>query len=67
LTEQVMLGVRRREGLPVSVLPAPAHAVLPQLATWGLVEPGYRSGHVVLTQRGRLLADAVVRELLTAA
>jgi oxygen-independent coproporphyrinogen-3 oxidase len=66
LTEQVMLGVRRREGLPVGVLPAPAHALLPQLASWGLVEAGYRGGRVVLTQRGRLLADAVVRELLTA-
>ena len=66
LTERVMLGVRRREGLPVSVLPAPAHAVLPQLASWGLVEPASHAGRVVLTQRGRLLADAVVRELLDA-
>jgi putative oxygen-independent coproporphyrinogen III oxidase len=64
LTEQVMLGVRRREGLPVQVLPEPARRSLPQLATWGLVEPGFAAGRVVLTQRGRLLADAVVRELL---
>jgi oxygen-independent coproporphyrinogen-3 oxidase len=66
LTERVMLGVRRRDGLNVSVLPGAAHAVLPELATWGLVEPGFAGGRVVLTQRGRLMADAVVRELLSA-
>jgi hypothetical protein len=37
--------------------------VLPQLASWGLIDHGVR---VVLTQRGRLLADAVVKELLAA-
>jgi putative oxygen-independent coproporphyrinogen III oxidase len=60
-TERVMLGVRRRAGLPPDELPAAARDVLPQLARWGLIEPGER---VVLTQRGRLMADHVVRELL---
>ncbi|HET8582378.1 MAG TPA: radical SAM family heme chaperone HemW [Jatrophihabitans sp.] len=60
-TERVMLGVRRRAGLAPDELPAPARDVLPQLARWGLIEPGER---VVLTQRGRLMADHVVRELL---
>ncbi|HET6876917.1 MAG TPA: radical SAM family heme chaperone HemW [Jatrophihabitans sp.] len=68
LTEKVMLGVRRREGLAVSGLPEPARARLAQLASWGLVERGGAAGErVVLTQRGRLMADAVVKELLTAA
>jgi len=66
LTERVMLAVRRREGLAVSELPGPAARVVPQLVRWGLVDPA-RPDRVVLTQRGRLLADAVVRELLTAA
>jgi len=67
-TERVMLGVRRREGLAVLDLPRPAQAAVPQLATWGLVDPrGLDAGRLVLTQRGRLMADAVVRELLSAA
>jgi putative oxygen-independent coproporphyrinogen III oxidase len=67
-TEQVMLGVRRREGLLLDELPPPVHDVVPQLARWGLVEyAAVESGRIVLTQRGRLMADAVVKELLTAA
>ncbi|GAB2458214.1 coproporphyrinogen-III oxidase family protein [Jatrophihabitans fulvus] len=73
-TERVMLGVRRREGLPVMSLPERARAIVPQLAQWGLVERwGIVDGRVdgvggrlVLTQRGRLMADAVVKEILTA-
>jgi putative oxygen-independent coproporphyrinogen III oxidase len=66
LTERVMLAVRRREGMALDELPAAAAGVVPQLARWGLVDPT-SPDRVVLTQRGRLLADAVVRELLTAA
>jgi putative oxygen-independent coproporphyrinogen III oxidase len=63
--EQVMLGVRRRDGLAMSVLPAERHEAARQLATYGLVEHGaLEHGRIVLTQRGRLMADAVVRELL---
>jgi putative oxygen-independent coproporphyrinogen III oxidase len=62
-TERVMLGVRLREGLPTSELTDAARGALPQLASWGLVERG--AERVVLTQRGRLMADAVVRELLS--
>ena len=65
LTEQVMLGVRRREGLRNDSLPPAAQERLPELARWGLVEPGaLDGGRVVLTRRGRLLADSVTRELL---
>ncbi|HEU5266094.1 MAG TPA: radical SAM family heme chaperone HemW [Jatrophihabitans sp.] len=67
-TERVMLGVRRREGLSMLDLPRPAQGVVPQLATWGLVDQQlFEGGRVVLTQRGRLMADAVVKELLVAA
>ena len=65
LTEKFMLGIRRRAGLPVRELPEGARRALGQLETWGLV--GLESGRVVLTQRGRLMADAVVKELLVAA
>jgi oxygen-independent coproporphyrinogen-3 oxidase len=67
-TERVMLGVRRRAGLTLAELPAQARTVLAQLASWGLVEPHELVGdRLVLTQRGRLMADAVVKELLAAA
>jgi coproporphyrinogen III oxidase-like Fe-S oxidoreductase len=64
-TERVMLGVRRRAGLAFGDLPLASRKVVPQLATYGLVEHAAAADdRVVLTQRGRLLADAVVRELL---
>jgi coproporphyrinogen III oxidase-like Fe-S oxidoreductase len=67
LTERVMLAVRMRSGLSIAELPAPAQDVVPQLASWGLVDVACADGgRVVLTQRGRLMADAVVRELLAA-
>ncbi len=67
-TEHVMLGVRRREGLALLDLPQPARVVVPQLARWGLVDQQQvDEGRIVLTQRGRLMADAVVKELLAAA
>jgi hypothetical protein len=53
-----------RAGLPWAEIPSAARDRLPDLAQWGLVSLGT---NVVLTQRGRLMADAVVRELLTAA
>jgi oxygen-independent coproporphyrinogen-3 oxidase len=65
LTERVMLGIRRRAGLPLTELPPSAAGLLPQLTAWGLADPAAAAQRrVVLTQRGRLMADAVVRELL---
>ncbi len=62
--ERVMLGVRLRDGLAVRDLPAEARGRLPQLARWGLIEhDDLTVDRVVLTLRGRLMADAVVREL----
>ena len=62
--ENVLLRSRVREGLAVSdVTDAGRHAVAGLIAD-GLIEPAdaFR-GRVVLTRRGRLLADAVVRRL----
>jgi oxygen-independent coproporphyrinogen-3 oxidase len=63
-TERLMLAVRTRDGLPVADVPGPARPRLRELASWGLIEPA--ADAVVLTQRGRLMADAVVKELLAA-
>jgi oxygen-independent coproporphyrinogen-3 oxidase len=64
-TERVMLAVRMRDGLPLAELTEAGRASVPQLASWGLVDhAGIAVDRVVLTQRGRLMADAVVRELL---
>jgi putative oxygen-independent coproporphyrinogen III oxidase len=63
-TEDVMLRLRLRHGLPLSVLTA-AEADRARVAVAdGLVES--RAERLILTDRGRLLADAVVRDLLTA-
>jgi putative oxygen-independent coproporphyrinogen III oxidase len=63
--ERVLLEIRLRDGLPVDVLDDAGRAALPAQAGDGLVEAGaLQEGRVVLTLRGRLLADAVVRALL---
>jgi oxygen-independent coproporphyrinogen-3 oxidase len=63
-TERLMLAVRTRRGLPLADVPDAARHRLRDLASWGLIEPV--TDAVVLTQRGRLMADAVVTELLAA-
>jgi oxygen-independent coproporphyrinogen-3 oxidase len=64
-TERVMLAVRRREGLATGELDPASRSGVRQLVTWGLVDAAAAArGRVVLTQRGRLMADAVVRDLL---
>jgi oxygen-independent coproporphyrinogen-3 oxidase len=62
-TEQVMLGLRLAEGLPLEALDSPGRAAADRVVTDGLLTavPGDR---LVLARRGRLLADAVVRDLL---
>ncbi len=64
--EVVLLGVRLREGLPVDVLDANGRTAVAGLVADGLVDGRAAVGErrVVLTRRGRLLADAVVRRLL---
>ena len=60
--ERVLLEIRLRDGLPVSVLDATGRGAVATLGDRGLVE--LATERLVLTRRGRLLADAVVRELL---
>ena len=58
--ERVMLEARLREGLPLGILEGGRGAV-PSSTERGLVE--VTGDHLVLTREGRLLADAVVRDL----
>jgi putative oxygen-independent coproporphyrinogen III oxidase len=63
--ERVLLETRLRDGLPVDVLDEAGRAALPCQMDRGLVDrEAAERGRVVLTIRGRLLADAVVRDLL---
>ena len=63
--EDVMLRVRLAGGLPLATLDATGLAGAARALADGLLEPAaYVRGKVVLTLRGRLLADAVVRDLL---
>ena len=60
--ERVMLEVRLREGLPLDALDEAGRAAVPDLVRRGLADLAGSS--LVLTLEGRLLADAVVRELV---
>lgn len=63
--ERVMLETRLVEGLPVDVLTPAGRTQVAGLIADELVDaPAAFLGRVVLTARGRLLADAVVRRLL---
>nr|MDT0662383.1 radical SAM family heme chaperone HemW [Micromonospora sp. DSM 115978] len=64
-TEDVMLGLRLRSGLPLAALDRAGLAGAGRARDAGLLSgPGYAAGRAVLTLRGRLLADAVIRDLL---
>nr|WP_221316172.1 radical SAM family heme chaperone HemW [Saccharopolyspora gloriosae] len=63
--ERIMLELRVAEGLPLSALTADGVLAAKQAAEDGLLRPDALSaGRCVLTDRGRLLADAVVQRLL---
>ena len=64
--EAVLLGVRLAEGLPLAALAPAARQHVAGLVADGLVEPAaaLRGRRLVLTRRGRLLADGVVHRLL---
>ncbi len=60
--EDVMLRVRLRDGITLAKVDAAASA---RALADGLLEPeAYRAGRLVLTLRGRLLADAVIRDVI---
>ncbi|TDU87487.1 oxygen-independent coproporphyrinogen-3 oxidase [Kribbella voronezhensis] len=60
--ERVLLEIRLRAGLPLDVLDEGGRAAVADAVGDGLLIEA--EGRLVLTRRGRLLADAVVRELL---
>ncbi|MFG1918765.1 radical SAM family heme chaperone HemW [Micromonospora sp. NPDC048898] len=63
--EDVMLRLRLASGLPLAVLDATGRAGAERALAEGLLAADeYAAGRAVLTLRGRLLADAVVRDLL---
>jgi len=62
--ERVLLTTRLADGCPLAELePAGQQAAAAAVAAGLAAEAAYASGRVVLTRRGRLLADAVVRDL----
>ena len=62
--ETVMLGLRLREGLPLERLSPAGRLRAADAVARGLLDvAAHEGGRAVLTDRGRLLADAVVREL----
>ncbi|NEK60301.1 coproporphyrinogen III oxidase [Geodermatophilus sabuli] len=62
--ETIMLGLRLREGLALTTLSATGRARAADAVARGLLEPrAHARGRAVLTDRGRLLADGLVREL----
>lgn len=63
--EDVMLRLRLASGLPLDVLDEAGRAGAARALADGLLQrSGYAAGRAELTLRGRLLADAVVRDLL---
>ncbi len=63
--ERVLLEVRLRDGLPLDVLDDDGRAAAAGVVARGLAV--LDDDRLVLTRRGRLLADAVVRDLLAEA
>jgi oxygen-independent coproporphyrinogen-3 oxidase len=64
--ERVMLETRLAQGLRTEVLDDAGRGLVPGLVERGLLDTdAVDQGRVVLTTQGRLLADAVVRDLLT--
>ncbi|HWC34503.1 MAG TPA: radical SAM family heme chaperone HemW [Mycobacteriales bacterium] len=63
--ERVMLAIRLRDGLRLEDLGEQSLATASQLAADGLLQPAaLEAGEAILTFRGRLLADAVVRAMI---
>ncbi|GAA2088820.1 radical SAM family heme chaperone HemW [Streptomyces albiaxialis] len=63
--ERVLLELRLSQGCPLSLLAPTGAEAAHRARDEGLLEPEpYERGHAVLTLRGRLLADAVVRDLV---
>ncbi len=64
LLERVLLETRLADGMAIADLPEQNRTRVAGLIADGLVDPGAAiTGRILLTLKGRLLADAVVREL----
>jgi putative oxygen-independent coproporphyrinogen III oxidase len=62
--EEIMLRTRLAEGAPLSVLTPAALAYAERAVATSLADPAaFAGGRLVLTRQGRLLADAVIRDL----
>ncbi|MDT0275995.1 radical SAM family heme chaperone HemW [Blastococcus goldschmidtiae] len=62
--ETIMLGLRLREGLPLDLLSETGRRRAADAVVRGLLdEAAHATGRAVLTDTGRLLADALVRDL----
>ncbi|WP_017625206.1 radical SAM family heme chaperone HemW [Nocardiopsis chromatogenes] len=62
--ERVLLELRIAEGCPLDLLDDDGRAAAARAVGAGLLDPvAHEGGRAVLTRRGRLLADAVVRDL----
>src|ERR1700728_209113 len=62
--EEIMLRARLAEGLPLSLLRGTAADEAERMVAEALIDPSaHAAAKLVLTLRGRLLADAVVRDL----
>ncbi|HSZ39235.1 MAG TPA: radical SAM family heme chaperone HemW [Trebonia sp.] len=62
--EEIMLGIRLRDGLPARALTATALDHAKRSMVPALIDPSaLQAGRLVLTRQGRLLADAVTRDL----
>ncbi|NMA77377.1 MAG: coproporphyrinogen III oxidase, partial [Actinomycetales bacterium] len=65
LVERIMLELRIAEGLAVDAIPEDRRPMLAVHRDRGHLEPeALRAGRAVLTRQGRLLADAVIRDLV---
>ncbi len=63
-TEEILLRTRLADGCPLGLLSSAGQDAAAAAVRDGLAEPAaHAAGRVVLTQRGRLLADSVVRGL----
>ncbi|MFC1416449.1 radical SAM family heme chaperone HemW [Streptacidiphilus cavernicola] len=63
--ERILLELRLADGCPLELLHETGRKAADRALADGLLDPGpYAAGRAVLTLRGRLLADAVVRDLV---
>jgi putative oxygen-independent coproporphyrinogen III oxidase len=64
--EDVMLRLRLRDGMPAAAVADDSQTAITRALSDGLLDQAsYDAGSLVLTSRGRLLADAVIRDVLS--